>query len=178
MQSRIIKTIFSPPLFAIIVVFVFGLVGIISYVSIRPLTDDSLPLFLFYIILLINTYFSVKFFTELIPDSSLFQRFIDTILVLAYVNVAFSMGSIVLFEFALVLLFIVASAKYTFLLGEIPHNKLLRKKILIDLLGAGFAALSLGGALFWDAHLSAWVFTILFALANIFFLAIKPMYRL
>jgi hypothetical protein len=168
----------SPKALAILVTAFFSLIGFISAVFFIPADFHSLPLIIFYIVLVINTYFSVKLFMGIIPKDDTLQKIFDAVLVLLYILVAFNLGDIKSFEFFILLLFVVATAKYAFLLNILPHPQLLKRKVLIDLLGTFFAVLTVGGILFWHPFLSAWIFTLLFTATNIVLLIIKPMYRL
>lgn len=178
MPNKTILGIFSPTAFSAIITSFFAFIGVISVMYYWPLSPDSIPLVLFYSTLVINTYFSIRLFSSIIPEDNLLQRYWDILLVVLYINVAFSLNYIIRFEIAVLLLFIAASAKYVFLLDVIPYPKLLKRKILIDVLGTAFTAMTVAGVVFFNAYISAWIFTFLFILANILFLMVKPMYRL
>lgn len=131
---------------------------------------------IFYIVLTINTYFSVRFYSAFTPDEP-FQTFIDLLLAAAYIALALVIGIPVAFAFFALLVFTIAPAKYAHMLGKTPYDKTLRRKIMIDLLGTFMCACVLGLSLIGLELKAAWILAILFTLANIYLLAIKPMYR-
>jgi hypothetical protein len=75
-------------------------------------------------------------------------------------------------------MFIVATIKYACLLNKIPQPKLLKRKIIIDLVGVSGCALILGGILAGYTELSLWTLAVSFLIANFFLLIVWPMYRL
>lgn len=151
---------------------IFGLVysGIDIY--------TSLPLIIFYFIITLNTYFSLKLFTSLVLQQTFIQHLVDAALIAFYLMLAFSFNFPVRFIFAVTILFVCATLKYALLLGVIDYPVLLKKKIIIDIMGILLGLTSLGGILMGYPILSSWYIAIVFALGNIFFLIIRPMYRL
>ena len=84
---------------------------------------------------------------------------IDAVLVGCYLMLALSLGDAVSFAFWALALFVTAPPKYIFMFGKFPHLKLLRRKALLDSLGAGLCLLLLGATLIGAPILGA---TILF----------------
>ncbi len=140
-------------------------------------TANALPLTLFYLTITINTFFSVKLFSSIIPPGDPIQIIIDTILILLYFVMAFFLGNPITFVFFTLLLFITASTKYSFLLNQLPHPRLLKKKILIDLSGVLMSTLTLGGIILGYSWISTWAFSIVFIIANILLFFVWPLYR-
>ena len=71
-----------------------------------------------------------------------------------------------------------AAGKYSLMVDEIPHPHLIQRKIRVDLLGALMCAIVLA---FMNAGwilTAAWSMALVFALANIYVLGLKPLYRL
>src|SRR3989344_415830 len=127
----------NPAAKSVLATSAFSLAGIISVLFYSVVSPFLLPHSIIYALLVLNTYFSIRFWSALQPQDSR-QFLIDAILVLAYLALAFSMGEPAYFA---------------------------------------FAALPLG--LFLGYALEAtWIFAIGFALANVYLLLIKPMYRL
>ena len=155
----------------------FALVGLFSWLYIAPDSRFLLPDTIFFIVLVTNTFFSVRFFARIQP-SGYVQLAIDGLLIVSYIALALSMGRPLAFVFAGLCLFILATAKYALMVGYIPHEHVLHRKILIDLAGVAMCVAVLGGVLADWPLTSAWALAILFALANVYLLLIRPMYRL
>ncbi len=155
----------------------FSLAGVASLLFLAPVSMYLLPHVIFYAVLVLNTFFSVRFFSGIAPENRS-QMQIDTVLVILYFLLAASLGRPIAFTFLALCLFIAASSKYPLLLLVIPQTDVLKRKILIDLLGTGACAAWLGATLLGYPYEAAWAMAILFSLANVYLLAIKPMYRL
>ncbi len=161
-------------LFLSIALFAFGIVG--GSLTVRDLAA-SLPLIIFYIILVLNTHFSVRLFAAIIHKDDKLNNQVDALLVLMFFLMAFNLHKPIYFIFFCLLLFILATIKYTLQIGVINHPRLLKRKVLIDLLGCTMCTLTLGGALLGYVSLSSWLFTIIFAIANLLLFFVWPMYR-
>jgi len=155
----------------------FSLAGVASLFMFAQVSQYLLPHLVFYIVLVLNTFFSVRFFSRIAPENRS-QLEIDAVLVILYFALALSMGRPVAFAFFALCLFIAASSKYPLLLLVIPQTNVLKRKILIDLLGTAVCAAILGATLLGYAFAAAWVLAILFMFANVYLLFIRPMYRL
>lgn len=156
---------------------VFSLIGLWALMYRAPQTPELLPHVIFYVVLLINTFFSLRFFAPIQPVNTS-QTIIDAACVGAYIAMALSIGFPVAFALSALALFIASPAKYALMLALLPHTAMLRRKILINLLGATASAVLLGITLLGYPLQGAWAFTIAFALANLYLLLINPMYRL
>ena len=161
---------------ASIVSIFFAIVGLIFTAAIAD-KMAALPGIIFYHVFIFNTFFSVQLFASLTPPESRIQMIVDGLLFLVNLYLATLLGSPSQFVFWTLILFIVATTKYAFLLGLVLHPNLLKRKILIDLSGAMLCTLSLGGIVAGYEKTSIWLFSGAFVLANIYFLLIKPMYR-
>lgn len=166
----------APTLFkAIAVSTLFAGAGLLGYVW---YPGQGVPVLgLFYAILVVNTYFSIQFYDHLFPRLRLIDWAIEIALVFLYLGLAATLHSVILFEVIGLLLFVVAAAKYTVLLGQGMHEKTLHKKIRIDLLGVLLFVFGLTLAAAGFELESAWAVTALFFAANLYLLFIKPMYR-
>jgi hypothetical protein len=123
-----------------------------------------------------NTYFSIRFFSAFTP-ASLFQRALDGVLLCSYLMLAVSLGTSILFPYCVVVIFTLAPIKYVHMLGKTPYDRTVRKKIAIDLAGTLLGVCVLGIALTGSAQASAWTLAILFLLANVYLMLVRPMYR-
>ena len=167
----------APAVKAWLAVSVFSLIGLGTLFFRAPHGPTLVPHVFFFAVLIINTFYSIRFYADIQPDD-LAQKVIDGGLVLCYFALALSLGNAVAFAFWALALFTTAAPKYVFMLGAVPYLKLLRKKALLDSLGALSCLLLLGFTLLGFPVLSACVFAILFAVANVYLLVIRPMYRL
>jgi hypothetical protein len=137
---------------------------------------QSVPLLIFYITLIINTLFSIKFFS-LFPRRKLSSYAIDVILVGIYVAMALSIARAALFCYLASWLFLIAAIRYCLLLESTENNSARRRKIIIDLLGAALSLFAFGGVVLGHSLIATWVFATTFVCANVHLLLSKPMYR-
>jgi hypothetical protein len=156
----------------------FAIAGIAAFFYVAPNTRLVWPDAIFYGVIVLNTFFSIRLFARISPAQT-YQAVVDTTLVLCYVALALSLGTMWAFPFFALCIFIAAPLKYILMLGETPYDKLMKKKLLIELLGTALCAFALLGATILDYPLaSAWALAIVFSLANVYLLIIHPMYRL
>lgn len=167
----------NPNIRALAATLLFSAAGLWSVFFRAAPWNFLLPHLLFYMVLVFNTYFSVRFYSGITPDTT-FQFLIDGALVVSNLALALTIGLPLPFAVCAVVLFTIAPAKYAHMLGQTPHVKTLRKKILIDLLGAIMSSSVMILTLFGYDSEAAWTLAILFGLANVYLLAINPMYRL
>ncbi len=163
---------------ASLVTLFFLMVGIYGWKHAVSSAHTLLPLVLFYLSLTINTFFSIRLFSRITPPFSIIQNSLDIILVILFVVAAFTMGTPLLFVFFVDLLFVVATIKYTFLLNTVNHPKLLKRKILIDLLGILACTATLGGILAGYQTYFVWIFSVGFIIANVLLFFVWVLYRL
>lgn len=157
----------------------FVIMFIVGLLTTRP-SQISIQATIFHAVLLLNTYFSIRCFGKITPDKAPWQRSLDLFLVLMYSLLPFAIRFPSLYILVMILLFGIASLKYTMLLGVIPDVRLLRRKIAIDLSGVFwnyliFVAGSLG---LLPVGLLLWIWVGVFMVMNWYLLKIKPMYCL
>jgi hypothetical protein len=153
----------------------FGVIG--GFVIYKNFDLKILSLVLFYVVLMFNSYFSVKFFSTIIPTKRTDQGVVDLFLVFSYLGLSLSFSNDIWYLLFATLLFVVATIKYIFLLGAVDL-KILKKKIIIDIFGGVACILALIGYLSGGEKVIMWLWALVFLLANIYLLIIKPMYRL
>lgn len=156
----------------------FSAVGVAAWLLRVNDPLSSLPLAVFYIVLVINTYFSIRLFSRITPPHNFTQKAFDIILGLLYILLACAIGSASWFVLSASILFGLATVKYT-LLQRIVHQPILfRRKIRVNWLGCLVGFLAWVGI--WLGHplIATWAWALLFVLANIFFFFISPLYRL
>jgi glycosyltransferase involved in cell wall biosynthesis len=161
-----------------IVSSIFALAFIITWVFESFDWHKAIPLAIFYIVFLFNTFFSIRCFSRITPPYSLVHSILDLVLVSLYVAMAINVRAVPYFIFFTLLIFAVSSIKYTLLLGNIEHDHILKRKILIDILGVCGSALVIGGILAGYARSSLWAWVVIFILANIILFTLWPFYRI
>ncbi len=156
---------------------VFAIAGACGGLFLAPGSPELVPHALFFCILLVNTFFSIRFYAEIQPRV-FSQSLVDTVLAITYVGLGLSIGHPVAFAVAALALFVAAPPKYALMIAHIPHTALLKRKVLIDLVGTVSSAALLIGTLVGYSLIAAWLFAVGFALANVYLLCIQPMYKL
>ena len=154
------------------------LLGIASFWLRVDDLKSALPLIIFYIVIVTNTFFSVRCFSSIIPPENKLQWTIDASLAVAYILMAFNMNNPLRFVFWAAVLFSIAALKYATLLPLKNYLEILKYKIIIDSMGTLSCVLALGGIIFGHSALAIWTWTIIFSLANIFIFFVKPLYKL
>lgn len=157
---------------------VFAVLGGIAAVITAPDIGMVLPLELFYAVLLVNTYFSIRCFLSIIPRGDRRQQVANATLVTLYIMLPMSFGNARWFMVFCTLLFTIATLKHILLLGIITERRLLRKKIITDGVGAIASLAVLGGVMAGYPKISAYLWLVAFGIANVYLLLIKPLYSL
>lgn len=171
----------DPSTKALVASTIFGVAGVIGWYFAKSQVEDAtllIPLLVFYATLTINTYSSIKLFSSMIPVDDIVQECLDFVLVIIFLSLAYSLRNPTWFFLMTLFLFIVAPIKYICLLGRIPHPKLLKRKLYIELLGTLLVAGVVAGAVLGYPKESAWTLAIVFAIANVYWLLINPMYKI
>ena len=139
--------------------------------------EIAAPIFLFYSVLIINTHFSIKLFSSLVPKENRVQNLLDVTLILLYIYLIVRIEALRWFFFYVTILFCIASIKYTLLLNEIDQPRLLKRKITWDALGVLLSLVTLGGIMSGYTVISLWFCSITFLIANIYLFFINPLYK-
>jgi len=134
------------------------------------------PLVLFYVLLIIQTYLSVKLFSKLITSQTTLQICTDILLVIYYVALIFSIHSPVIFSLLLTLFFILAVCKYL-LIRNFLHPKLLKRKIFFDVLGVILAGSTYIIVRAGFPAVGMWWLLILFFIGSVYTLILRQLYR-
>ena len=160
----------------VVATLMFSAAGVVGLL-LAPRDSPALaPTALFYTVLVINTFFSIRFFAHL-PPTKRDETRIDGILTILYLALALTIGRAVPFMGIATVLFLSAIAKYALLLRLIEYPRTLHRKMAIDSLGALLCLATLVGAWAGFAIESAWALAVVFAAANVFLLLVRPMYR-
>ena len=163
------------PVRALAAAFGFTLVGLLGFLFVPAPWAAKLPNAIFYAALVLNTFYSVRFFDAL-PPQDRDERIIDAVLAILYIALAATIGFHVWFAVVSTALFAAAVAKYVLLLRVIDRPDILRRKIVIDGLGLVMCAVTLVATRLFDPLWSAWAEALIFAAANVYLLAVRPMY--
>jgi hypothetical protein len=154
---------------------IFAGIAIGAWLYLVPYSSIAISHTLFYAILLINTFFSITFLSQL-PVLSLPHTVLDLTLGGLYIILAMSIGRPGLFEAISLALFAFATTKYA-LLSKAIHLRTIRKKIIADCLGACLCAAGLTASLTGYPLQSAWAMTVILAIATLYVLILSPIYR-
>jgi glycosyltransferase involved in cell wall biosynthesis len=138
----------------------------------------AIPLAIFYAVFVFNTFFSIKCFSSITPPYSFIHGILDLVLVSLYIGMAINVRAVPYFIFFCLLIFAVSSIKYTLLLGSIEYDHIIKRKILIDILGVCGTSLVIGGIFAGYPRFSLWAWVLIFILANVILFIFWPFYRL
>lgn len=155
---------------------VFSIIGLIALTSVVD-WNKSWLLILFYALLVLNTYFSVRCFSSIAPRWEIKQELIDAALAVLYVMMVLNFNFAFNFVAISTLLFMVAVIKYVLLAEIIGYSKLLRRKIFTNTLGILLCFLTLIGILWGYGSQALPIWVAAFALTNIYLLLLKPLYN-
>lgn len=163
---------------ALIVTTVMTLVGATIVVFALRDWTFALPSFLFYLLLLVNTFFSIRCFSTITPPS-IEQSTVDLTLLLLYFVMASTFGNPFFFLLSNVAMFAVATLKYSLLLGKTSHDTQLRYKIIMDGIGTISATFCLLITILLEhthPQLGLWIWTIGFIFGNAYVFFVRPLY--
>ena len=166
----------SPTIRAVIACVFFAAVGMWALHINQP-SDIELLLAGYYAVLILNTFFSIRTISAFTPNNAI-QMLFDTVLVLTYCALAFSLGSVAQFSAVSLFLFIFADGKYAHLRRLVAHKQFLWHKMQMNALGAALSLGALITAALGYPLSAAWFLFVAYALANVYLLGINPMYRL
>lgn len=156
----------------------FALAFIVTWVFESFDWHQAIPLGIFYAVFVFNTFFSVRCFSRMAPPYSLTHGIIDFVLASLYIAVAINVRNMPYFIFFTLLIFAISSIKYTLLLGNIEHDHILKRKILIDIIGICGLSLVLGGIFIGYARTSIWAWVVIFIIVNIIIFTLWPIYKI
>ena len=157
---------------------IFSLAFIVTWIVESFDWHLAIPLAIFYAVFVFNTFFSIRCFSSITPVYSWIHGVLDLVLVSLYVGMAINVRAEPYFIFFCLLIFAVSSIKYTLLLGNIKYDYILKRKILIDILGVCGTSLVIGGIFAGYPRFSLWAWVLIFILSNIILFTLWPFYRL
>jgi hypothetical protein len=150
--------------------------SIVSWSCVTPRSEAAVPHAVFYVTLLINTYFSIVTLTPLCA-SALHQDPIDVALGANYFLLATTIGISRLFETLSAILFALATLKY-FIVAKMTRLPVIKRKLFIDALGFALCTAAVAGSCSGYPRETAWVMMTVFSAANFYLLALRPMYEI
>lgn len=165
-------------LLATIMTLIYTLLGLIGIFFRVEDWSVSLPIVIFYFLILVSTHLSVSFFLSIIPEHSYIQKVINGALLVIYFILAFNLNDPLNFMIVTALLFSVSTIKYLLMVEENPHKKLLWRKVSVQTLGTIACILTILGILSGYALISTSLWLLCFIIANIYIISIKPLYRI
>jgi hypothetical protein len=163
---------------AVFVTFIAIVGGILGWYFSVVDWRASLPLGIFYALLVVNTFPSVRLFSSIIPQDNGKHALADILIAMTYVSLVISFGNPEQFALCALVLFLVAAGKYSLMVEETPHPNLVQRKVRVDLLGAFLCACVLAAMILGYPVFGAWALAIIFSLANVYVLGLRPLYRL
>lgn len=131
---------------------------------------------LVYGLLMVHTWFSVRFFFRLIDPNDRRQRAINGALVFAYALLAWSIRDMRLFYLVWAAFFCLTVFKYVLLVGRFEQPRPLRRKLVADLLGVAMGILMTAMLWFWPNQPWQWLGLVLFGGSCIYYLFLRPLY--
>jgi len=132
----------------------------------------------FYLLLLLNTYFSMTFTEAAFRVRCPSDVAISLLLVALFIALPWTMDRATWFYLAMTLFFCAAVAKYTNWLTRVDASFFLRRKILINTSGIVLNFLATAGTIFTgEERLVVLTATVLYAYGNLHTLVIDPLYR-
>ncbi len=140
--------------------------------------QQAWPLMLFYAILVLNTFFSVRTFASITPSRHIGQNLWDGLLVVFFLLMPLRFNSPLHFVLLATMFFAVSLLKYIFLIPIAGFSRLLYAKIRINALGVLLCIAVLTGILAGYAFYATALWAIIFLMANIYLLWWRPLYRL
>lgn len=158
---------------AVIITAVFSVFGLFGWYIADWVI--ALPLAIVYGLLMVQTYFSLRLFFQLIDPNDKRQQAIDILLALEYLLLALSMLDAFFFYYVWTGFFITTVMKYVLLVGSFPHPRLLRRKLVANVLGIAMGLFVASLSWFFFSY-HAWIGVILFGGACLYYLVLRPLY--
>jgi len=155
----------------------FSLIGFIAVLIRAPNSRELVPDALFYGVLILHTFFSVRFFSRVIAQDS-WQIATDLALVAVYLALALSLGDGLRFLVLALCLFALAISKYMPSLRDSHLKFLMRRKIKYEIGGIVLSGCSITIALLMDQTIAVWFFTIVYAAVTFDMLFNRGVYSL
>lgn len=164
---------------------VFTLFGVLGF-GFAPDKSEALPEAIVYALLMVQTWYSLPLFFRLIDAKDKRQQAMDVVLGFAYALLAWTIHNGFLFYFAWTVFFILTVLKYSLLVGRFSAQRLLRRKLVANVLGI---AMGIFVPMVWLTPLFVanrydvavpgslrWIGVILFGGACVYYFWLRPLY--
>ena len=139
---------------------------------------NSLPVFIFYCLLILNSFFSICVFATLTKREDTRQQFIDLLLAICLILLPTTFNTPLYFVMICLLLFNIATLKYIYLMPIAGYSTLFYRKIKVDTWGIFLCSLTIIGLIMGFSQLSLIFFTTVFFIANTYVLWHRPLYKI
>jgi hypothetical protein len=153
---------------ALIATGAFSAFALGAWFFIVPNSATALPHAIFYSVLVLNTYFSIRLFHHL-STSRRDQQTSNVVLAAAYCLLPVFMGRSPFFELIASLLFALATFKYV-LLYRSEKLRIIKRKLQIDLMGCALCVSSFLAALHDHPVAGSWVLSVVFLIGSLYLL--------
>lgn len=165
----------QPQTKAVLVTGLFTFFGFLGWGwSPKPLA--VLPEALLYGLLMVQTWLSLRLFFGLIDPKDKRQQAVNVLLAFAYACLAWSIWNPFWFYFVWTVYFYLTVLKYVLLVGRFDHRRLLRRKLVADVLGLGMGPLMLVLFLFSSVDVWHWLGVVLFGGGCVYYVFLRPLY--
>ncbi len=155
---------------------VFTVAAVVFTAVFAPRTAVLAPQLLLHALVLLNTFPSIRIFATIQDPRDRAQRSTDVGLGLLYLGMTLTLGQAMWYPLLVMAMFALATLKYALLLGNVPHPRLLRHKIAVDIAGTLAAAVALGCTAAGYAEAAQWTWALLFAAAQLDVFLLRPLY--
>ncbi len=136
----------------------------------------SAPLVVFFCILTINTFFSIRYFHPFEPARSRSQWLINSILIFLYLLLETSFNDPLRYTIILTILFAIATVKYLALRKTLGTDTTIERKIRVDSYATLVGVVAVIGMFIGVQWVISWTLAIGNIVANIYLLWANPLY--
>lgn len=159
-------------------IMTIGLLGFAVFMAQGEAENQLLrtALVILYCLLIINTFFSVRFFMQITPLRDWRQQLMNTLLLVIYILLATKFDEPLTFVILIALLFSMATVKYILLAWVIQEKLVLQKKILVDAFGTIVSILVVLGVAGGYEILAIFIGGAIFLIADIYVITVKSIY--
>ena len=161
---------------AVVATLFFVLCGLFAMSTIGNAWGVAWPLVVFYFLLVLNTYFSIRYFSIIISPVIPSQIAVDTVLTVFTLLLLTALKDPLSFNVILTALFATAVLKYVIAIPVTEYPVLLHRKIRVDALGVLASSLATFGVASGHATTTVLVWAAIFAGANIHVILLRPLY--
>jgi hypothetical protein len=167
----------SPKQRAVWATIIFSLFGVFGAIIAWHNIAIAWAPMLFYAMLVWNDYYSIGYFSKIIPPNKMSQVAVDIALLILHFMSTLFFGNPFLFAISITVLFILAALKYAGDLPSVKNSRALYRKVKIDTLGALISALTLAGMFMGYPWQTTVIWTGVFVCSSVYVILINPLYK-